>query len=343
MAAASVANADDAEPPIEAVLLLEFQHDATFGSDDPALEINEAAPTIEAEITARPAPMLSVHSHVIGELVRDSNPFEDTFFDDVGVYVETLQVEYGTQSFGVRAGKFSPPFGVGWDLLPGLYGSDFADDYELTEQIGFGARATLDGGDFGTHALGASAFFADTSVLSDSALTSRGRLRRSDGGPANTGDPASFALTLDGIDLAGISGLGYHAAISRQRPGEGDTATERGYALAFYGYVPLGEGWIVLPTIEFAAQENDDAGPDDAYYVNAGLEAVQGPWSASLAGGTRVIAEAGGGTTTDKLVQVSVGYEFDDGPVFELGYKFSEESGIASHVLGALVGYELEF
>lgn len=338
------AAARGAEPPaFEADINLDFQSDTTFASDDPALEVTEVSPTIEAELAFRPTREFALVALVDAESVRDPDPFEDAFVEDVGVFFEELYVEYATGTFELVAGKFNPPFGIGWRDLPGLYGSDFADDYELSERLGFGARATFDTDLFGTHTLGASAFFADTSVLSDSALTSRGRLRRSDGGPSNTGDPASFAITLDGTDPAGLSGLSYHAAISRQRPGEGNVGDEWGTALALYGDVPLGDGWSLMPIAEFAAQENDDAGPDDAYYLDGGLEAVNGPWLFTVAGGTRVIDKAGGGTTTDTLFQVSIGYEFEDGPAFELAYKVSEEGGVASHVIGALVAYELEF
>jgi hypothetical protein len=35
----------------------------------------------------------------------------------------------------VQTGKLNPGFGVAWDKAPGIYGTDLAEDYEISERI----------------------------------------------------------------------------------------------------------------------------------------------------------------------------------------------------------------
>ncbi len=327
-------------------MTFEFQSDAVFRSDDPALEIIEAAPTIDAELDLRLAGPFSIRASLVAESVFRSGPFQDRFvgeIGDIGAKAETLFVEYAAGALTLYAGKINPPFGVGWDLAPGLYGTDFAEDYELIERIGFGGSVTMGGEGIGVHVLGASAFFLDTSVLSQSLIEDRGGVDRSDGGPSNTGDPASFALTLDGGKLPGLPGLSYHAAVSRQERGRGDVADEMGYAFALYGEFPLRDGATLAPIVELVRQVNDEAGLDDVTYVTAGVALLGGPWSIAFSGTLRAIDAASAPDSDDSLLQVSVGYDFRNGLSVELGYKATEVDSIESDLVGALIAYEIEF
>ena len=73
--------------------------------------------------------------------------------------------------------------------------SDFDADERLGGEIVLGFEG------FGlSHALAATAFTTDRSILSESLFTHRGRTSLSDGGAGNTEGVSSFSLTLDGCD-----------------------------------------------------------------------------------------------------------------------------------------------
>jgi hypothetical protein len=332
-----------AQGALGGVVSLELQGDATVASDDPAREGFAVNPTVDADLVLRLSDTVRLRAGLVAETAFDQTSIDDRFFEDVQAGVETLFLAHEPDAFTLYAGKFNPPFGIAWDLAPGLYGTDFAEDYELTERIGFGGSVALGGAATGLHVLGASAFFLDTTVLSESLIERRGRARLSDGGASNTGDPASFTVTLDGADLPGLPGLAYHAAVSRQERGEGDVADELGYGVALYGDVVLGDDLVLEPLVEFVRQENDEAGPDDATYVTGALALNHGPWSLALTGTLRSIEVADGPDADDHLVQVSIGYWFRKGLVLQAGYKTTRESGIDFDVLGALLGYEVVF
>ncbi len=106
--------------------------------------------------------------------LREAPEPGEAYFEDIGVFVETLGLAYQFGAVTLFGGKFNPTFGIAWDVAPGIYGADLADDYELTERIGGGGAVTLGGGDFGRHTLTGQVFFLDTSVLSQSWGTESG-------------------------------------------------------------------------------------------------------------------------------------------------------------------------
>lgn len=182
-------------PSAEWSLSVEADMDANVASTDPAAELVDVYPTIEAGLTVEAAEWLSLNAHAVLEPVAD--PVDDRFFEDLGLYVDELFATVHRDDMSLSAGKLGVPFGVAWDAAPGLYGTDFAEDYEISEQIGAVVSVPL-GRMPGAATLSLAAFFADRTVLSDALGESRGPLRLGDGGAGNTEAPENLALSLDG-------------------------------------------------------------------------------------------------------------------------------------------------
>jgi len=332
-----------AEPPgLHGTLTLELQDDATIASEDDGAEINDVAATVEAGLALSLTGTLAIRTDLVGESVTGPEPFEDRVVEDMGAYVKTLYLEYATDSLQLYAGKFNPPFGVAWDIAPGLYGADFAEDYELTERLGFGGSVVVAPPSWGAPRLGAAAFFAYTTSLARSLFEDRGSLDRDDGGPSNTGDPASFALTLDGA-IPMVPDYAYHAAFSRQAAGRGDVDHEIGAAFALYGSSPLRQGVTVSPVVELVVQENDETGADDASYFTLGAAFAIERGTVSVGGTLRAVDVAGGADLDDTLAQIGRAYDVGYGFAVEIGYKTVEEAEVNSDVVGGLVSYDVEF
>ena len=178
--------ADTLYPNLEIGGVVEIQNDHVVEADDPAPGVegdgNDLFATIEPSIALQFSERFSLNTDLVIEPVRDRTADDDRFFEDHGLYAETLFLELTGQGWSLVAGKFNPAFGVAWDAAPGIYGTDFAEDYELTEKIGFGGALDVFGEGDGAHRVDAAVFFADTSPLSRSAFTDRGRTRKSSGG-----------------------------------------------------------------------------------------------------------------------------------------------------------------
>lgn len=342
--AATPSLADDATfPRIEGELPIEIQNDYTYEADDPAAELNDTYTTIEPAISFRITEELSIETGLVLEPVKDPSPGDDRFFENEGLYVETLFLQYATDDFSLFAGKINPAFGIAWDITPGVYGTDFAEDYELTERVGFGGSISLGNEQMGTHTLTAATFFADTSFLSESIITKRTRNRKSAGGVSNTEDFSSFSVALDG-DLGVITdGLGYHVAVESQEGGVGTPEDEFGFAVALFGDFAITDDTRIAPMVEYVTQSDAGGIAEDRDYITLGAALLHGPWNFSVSDTIRNIDPAAGADSDDNQFQVSGGYEFENGLTFDVGYKFTDAGNQDANTLGALLTYTIPF
>jgi hypothetical protein len=159
-------------------------------------------------------------------------------------------------------------------VAPGIYGADFAEDYELTERIGFGGSLTGGNDDYGFHTLSSNLFFLDTTFLSKSAFTNRGRTRKSDGGVSNTESLESFSVTLDGADMPFLPGLGYTLGVERQEGGKGDPKDELGFVAGLYGAFDVTSETTLEPILEYVYLDNAEGQHQDRQYITVGSAKV---------------------------------------------------------------------
>ena len=329
-------------PRIEGEVPFELQNDYFYDADTPGDELNDTYTTIEPAVSFRFTPNLSIETGLVFEPVRDPAPGEGRFLEDEGLYVETLFLQYATDDFSLFAGKINPPFGVAWDVAPGIYGVDFAEDYELTERVGFGGSLTAGSEAMGSHTLTAATFFADTSFFSRSAFTTRGRNTKSAGGVSNTEDFSSVAVALDG-DLPVSEDLYYHLSVESQQGGDGTPENELGFAAAVYGSFDLGGGYTLEPIVEYVELSDAEGLAQDRTYLTGGAALYIGSWNISASATARSTEPDVGADVDDELFQLTGGYEFENGFSLDAGYRFSEEGGSDTHALGLLLAYTYEF
>lgn len=331
-----------AYPRVDGAVSLEFQNDYVTRSDNKDDEINDLTMSNDLFLAVRATPALSLQTSLVAEDVKDPRPGQNRYFEDVGVYVETLGLVYQSGALTLFAGKFNPTFGVAWDLAPGIYGADLADDYELTERIGFGGAATLDAGALGRHTLTGQTFYLDTSVLSQSWGTQRGRTREGDGGVSNTKSLESFSVTLDGEVPRTLDGLRYQLGVERQRQGRTESHDEWGLAAAVYGAFELAEDVDIEPVLEWVWIRNLEGEPNTVTYATAGAALYIGPWNVAVSSTNRATHPKGGGAFSDPLFQISAGYEFDNGFSLNVGFVSFQDEGVGTNAIGLLLAYDFD-
>jgi hypothetical protein len=184
------------EAEAEGLLLVRLEGSLALGyekfvhSGDPDARVSDVFTTIESEIAINLSPHAGLGAVLVYEPVIEPGPGEDRFFGDHGLFAEELYAGVDIGKATLQIGKIAPMFGWAADDAPGLYGGDLPGEYELVEEIGINARISLSeapASSEGTtveHALHAAVFTADTTFLSDSLFTSRGRLEISDGASA---------------------------------------------------------------------------------------------------------------------------------------------------------------
>lgn len=333
-------------PRLSGDFAFELQDDWTFHADNNDHERNDLYAKVETYLRLALTNRVNIETGLVFEPVTDLGPGENGFFDNEGLYVEQLKLVWQGESLGAFVGKYNPTFGQAWDVAPGIWGNDFAKDYELTERMGLGGNATWAEAKWGRHTLTGNTFFADTTFLSDSWIERRGDRDDSDGGPSNTESLSSFSLTLDGQDIGGVTGLGYNLGFRHQAEGDADTAgdDENGWvAGATYEFQPA-ERYRVNLMGEYADFSNFNAGANDATYLTAGAKlTIDEKWNAAVSWTGRDTDLATGGNESDHLFQISGGYAFSNGVQLDAGWRNASESEDSSNALGSKLSYEWSF
>lgn len=308
---------------------VELENDATIESSDRAAELNDFFASIESAIALQYAEGSGVFSLLVLEPIRD--PLNDRFLEDHGLYAEELYFAHDFGAARIKLGKFDPGFGMAWQAAPGIYGVDFAEDYELTEKVGGGLDIPFILGSGGA-TLSLASYFADTSFLSDSALSSRGNRNKADGGVSNTHSFESFAAQIGG--QAGATG--YVLGLRYQERGAGDAADEKGAVIGLTRPVALGAAEVGLLG-EVAYFPDYDGATDHALYATFGASLdLEGPLGASAVYAFRDVENA----KADHLATLSLDYEVREDMTLSTAYRYGREGGEDNHTIGLLFAYD---
>lgn len=340
------AQAEVIKPSLSGTISIEFQDDWILNSDFNEAKKNTLYAKIEPNILMALTKKLAIEASLVMEPIQDSDSTEDTYFSNEGIFVEELKITYTDEDFSLHAGKFNPSFGTAWDITPGIYGVDFAEDYELTEQIGLGASIFSNNQYTGSHILTVNTFFADTSFLSQSKITDRDELDEKDGGLSNTNSLKSFSITLDTQNTASIEGLNTHIGIRNLAPGDDDENVKRETGFVFGASYNLKICDNISADIngEWVHLSNAEATEDKINYLTTGAGlAISENWNAAISYTARGIKISSKEDINDHLFQVSGGYEFDNGLSANIGYVHTQEDGVISQGIGVLFGYEYKF
>lgn len=335
-----------AEPTLSGEVVMELQNEYTTDSDDTTVDgynnlffRTEVAPTLQLNEN------FYIDGVAVWEDIQDREPNQSNFLDNEGVFIEEVKLNYENGAWGAWAGKFNPAFGIAWDFGRGIWGEDFAEDYEITEKIGVGASYTFQTQDMGAHTLAANTFFADTTFLSGASVTNRNTTDKSDGGVSNTEDFSSFVVSLEGEELGGMENLYYKAAYRNQSEGDADVGTdnETGYALTLGNTFPVSERVEMDVLAEYVDIENfGGAAQDNQYLTGSVITTIDENWNFTVGYTARDIDTAGA-DSDDHLLQVSGGYDFGQGTTAELGYRSAEEGGSDTDIVGGLIRHSFSF
>ena len=335
----------DFSPKLTGSLAVEFKNDLAFSSDDSAEEFNNLFTKIEPGFTLELTDQLSVNAGLVLQPVQ--NPAvagDDRVFDDQGFFVEVLTLDYEAGPVHLSGGKMHVNFGNAWDVTPGVFGTDLAEEYEMAENIGIGGAYRHDFGDGGTHTLTAQTFFLDTSGLAESAFTRRKKTREADGGPGNTGDFSSFAVSLDGGEFPALPGFRYHAAYVHHANDTTGAENESRFAINAGHEFTLPGDVTAQPFIEYVRFDDADGTKgQDRTYLTAALAFTYGDWNMALTGTFKETKATDGTETEEEQLQVSAGYTFPIGIGLDVAYKRVRNAGVDTDVFGTVLAYTLEF
>lgn len=299
--------------------------------------------TADADVTAHLSDYLSLVTKLKLESFFDPTPGRGRFLQDVDLLTEQLYLEFAHEPFRVQAGKIEIPFGIAWDLAYGLYGSDLAEDYEIEDQIGMLVEFALSDEIAGGHKIAAAAFFADTTFLGAPLFSQSQRLRHSDGGLTNTGQPSSFALAAYGHLSDTPDTLGYFTSVSLLQAGRGTTHDQTGISGALHGNIDLMDDLSMAWLSEVVFLHNAEGEPHDRLSATLSSRFDMGDiWLAPSVSHARQLSGASG-HHGDFLATITVGWDINDDATISAGYRFLRKSGLDIHTLGISAQYAIGF
>ncbi|MFA5120236.1 hypothetical protein [Zavarzinia sp.] len=351
--APAAAFADSTYPLINSETTIEIQNDGLVHTNDPAGKTyDDLHMKLEQETGLFLTPEFGIKSQITVEPLM--TPEGNRFFANTGAYLEQLYAQYRTSVAGVYAGKFDPLFGRAYDNAPGIYGTDFASDYELTEADGVGGVVNFGNDQLGHYELRGAAFTLDTTFLSESLFTRpTGTNPRTDrprrftldqGGLYNTGSLDNVAFDLSVFGIRALPGLMAYVSFESLGNGTPGASRQTGEAAGLEYTIDLGDDNSLIPRLEVAHFENFDGDPaTNALYSTASVEFDHGPWDvAAIAGDRKYHAtEVGGADYHDHLREISAGYTFEDGPKVELSAATESDNAIANTLIGAKLTWSL--
>jgi hypothetical protein len=349
-AGGALAHVEASYPNLRGSILIEFQNDGFYRSSDPSWELNDLYLTVEPGFSLEITPQFSIESALVFEPVLPLEPGENRFFANQGLFVEQLYLDWHRGRFSLHGGKFNPEFGIAWHAAPGIWGTDFAEAcYEITERIGLGGDVEVGNERFGNHVLGADVFTIDTSPLSDSLITRRGRFPQDLDWPGNTGTLDSFAITAQGGRIPALPGLSYSLGFARFQGG-GEARTELDYAAALtYAFRPRPDVDVAL-LVEYVHQQNPGGAEASHDLVTAGGAAYWRGLNLALSYSRLARRSEAEGRTHDYLFQATSGYAWDLGEqaaygrfAIDVGWRSARELGLRRDGVGSLVSYLVEF
>ncbi len=313
--------------PFTAEISVEVENDTVVDSNNSANEISDTYATIQAAITMALGASSSLNLGLTFEPITGAT--RDRAFEDHGLYAEEFFFNHDFGAGEIILGKFNPAFGAAWVEAPGIFGADFARDYELTEQVGGAVLIPFTIG-ASKNAVSVALFNSDRSILSKSLGRQRGRNSLPAGGVGNTSGPESTAIAMNGT----LGDTTYNVGVQNLARGAGDTHDQRGAVLGIAHTYDLGRPVALLAEMAYFT---DFGGTSTAAkYGIVGLAAPFGPVTVSGVYSSRKVD----GARVDHLATLTGEMELATNLFASLGYRYGREGPDKTHMIGTVIAYQ---
>jgi len=307
-------------------LALEIGFGDTFKSNTAGNEFHDLYAIGELVGEAAIGNNVSIFAGLTWESMTDATA--NRSFGDMGLYIDSIGLQFEVDNATFQIGKVAPVFGNAWDMGVGFFAVDLVEDYELAEMLG--GLADVDVGNGSTLSFGI--FFADTSVLSESAGFNRGRNSKTAGGAGNTGKLNN--ATLQWTKETGSTT--FHIGARHLSAGLGDVSDENGVVAGIgHSFTPSGTPLDVFA--EFASFDGFGGTSDDATYAILNAAYAFGDVTVSGVYSMRDITSAGKTT----LVSLAVEYPLTDNILIGGAIAHVDDAGVKDDIIGLNIIFTL--
>jgi len=294
-------------------------------------------------------PELTMNVNMTFEQVENPQSNNQWFMYGEGVTAGDVWVQWSDQRTGIIGGRYTAPFGLAPLVLPGVFDTNFVNNYNFGGLLG--GLATLSTGDEGggIHALNAGFFGIDTTFMSDGIFASPA----APSGPGTGGGVDSWVIGYSGANIPLLyPTLDINIAYINFGEGIGASAQQQGFnAGAYWQYMINNDGndtldakyWSIGPLFEYVHFWNNNGVQDaSADYYTFGLITNYGNWQADATVGWQNLVDPGSPSQDNFLFTANLGYNFF-GPqsLVQVGYAYEESAGSINHQIGLQVNFPI--
>jgi hypothetical protein len=294
-------------------------------------------------------PEVTMNVNMTFEQVETPQANNQWFMYGEGVTAGDVWVQWSDQRTGIIGGRYTAPFGLAPLVLPGVFDTNFVNNYNFGGLMG--GLATLSTGDEGggIHALNAGFFGIDTTFMADGIFASTA----APSGPGTGGGVDSWVIGYSGANIPLLyPTLDINVAYINFGEGIGTTAQQQGFnAGAYWQYMINNDGldtldaryWSIGPLFEYVHFWNNNGIQDaTADYYTFGLITNYGNWQADATVGWQNLTEPGSPDQDNFLFTANLGYNFF-GPqsLVQVGYAYQETAGTIDHPVGIQVNFPI--
>ncbi len=359
----SYANSAEQYPNVSGQILFESRNDHALESKKQELESNSAFINIEPDFTLSFNERWSVKTGwrilPIRHRQYDSPERSRSILgnkeginrginqDDTGLIVEELKLNFENDDMKFSVGKYNPTFATLYrrNKRIGLFVTDFTEDYELREKLGFSLGALLEDSEITINS-----FFTDATDLSRSAFNDRDKQSRNDGLSGNAGTLSSYSITMEGQKFLGVENLYYNLGYRSLGVDKQDSQGSREIAYtANLEYLhKINRLTSIIPVFEIVKLNNFTGRKNrDGEYITTSIIGKYSGWSASISSILRNLDNNYPSALTskshDRLMQLSIGYKFANNIAVDINRASVREDGHRAALLGLMISYLYEF
>ncbi len=321
---------------------IELQTDRINGvknSDSNIKKSNNTFIETRSEISLNLKDYLDVNSSWSIHQIKGNQDRQDGFFKNQAIILEELNLKFTNEEAELLVGKYNPNFALLWNekLHSSIWGSDYAEEYELVGKLGVKVNAKINLEDYGQHIITLSSFFNDETGLEDTIITKSNKRNGTIGQAGNSRGLSSYSLNIFGDNLYDYEGFFYNLSYHTINPGNviENKSDQKGIAITLGADKYMLYNLKILPIIEYVKINNFNSinyrfGPDfgdnnlpgNYKYLTLMLQLGYQNWSANINKLTKDISYENKNYKSNQN-EISIGYKFDNDLNFIIGRKSS--------------------
>lgn len=250
-------------------------------------------------------------------------------FENLGINLSELNIKYSKDNSSLVAGKFTTNFGTAWRWNKGIFIHSVAQDYALTEKLGFtGITKYGDLKKTGLYNFSLSVFTNDRKNFDNSLFHRKNSDSKSQAIAGDTRSLSSYTLATDiNFEFNNKEKLSYHIAYSKLDINKKIASINirsplKKQAGAVFGMnykFPIKENFNFETILEYAKIKNinGDSNISNQYFTSNFILKYLSNYSLMIGNSNNKNKNRSGSSNAINVSEINIGYEFDKNRFFD--------------------------